>query len=178
MNTNRISCINLRSRSWLVVFAIMTSLFLLSTAQAEDLVGDWSVELDSGLPAWMRVIEEGGQPQVYIRLYIGPTGPYKAEQVDGRLKFEIRRNPKKKNGQASITKVDVGRKNGKLDGILERQLANETSQHDAFTGKKVPPMPASAPDLSKVRFGHPILLFNGKDMTSCDRFAPITQPRI
>ncbi|WP_253154809.1 3-keto-disaccharide hydrolase [Stieleria tagensis] len=130
-----------------------------------ELKGDWSLDLDSGLPAWMRVVEEDGQPQVYMRLYIGPTGPYKAEQVDGRLKFEIRRNPKKKNGQTSITKVDIRLKDGKLDGTLERRLADGTSQRDAFTGKKVPPMPASAPDLSKVRFGHPISLFNGKDLT-------------
>ncbi|MCO8121245.1 DUF1080 domain-containing protein [Stieleria sp. TO1_6] len=145
------------------------SIALMSMSLAEELPselkGDWSLDLDSGLPAWMRVVEEDGQPQVYMRLYIGPTGPYKAEQVDGRLKFEIRRNPKKKNGQTSITKVDIRLKDGKLDGTLERRLADGTSQRDAFTGKKVPPMPASAPDLSKVRFGHPISLFNGKDLT-------------
>lgn len=163
MNHNRISYTSLLNRGWRVALVIGAS--FLSTAQAEDLSGDWSLELESGLPAWMRVVEADGGPQVYMRLYIGPTGPYEAEQVDGRLKFEIRRNPKKKNGPASVTKVDVGLNDGKLAGILDRQLADGTSQREAFTGKKVPPMPASAPDLSKVRFGHPISLFNGKDMS-------------
>ncbi|QDT02194.1 hypothetical protein K227x_05660 [Rubripirellula lacrimiformis] len=163
MNHNQVSDFNSFNRGWLVALAIVAS--FLSTAQAEDLSGDWSVELESGLPAWMRVVEEDGQSLVYMRLYIGPTGPYKAEQVDGRLKFEIRRNPKKKNGQASVTRVDVGLNDGKLDGVLDRQLADGTSQRDAFTGKRVPPMPESAPELSKVRFGHPISLFNGKDIS-------------
>ena len=163
MKRDRISDTKSLNRSWLVALAIGVSFF--SNVQAEDLIGDWSLELESGLPAWMRVVEEDRQPKVYMRLYIGPTGPYKAKRVDGRLKFEIRKNPQKKNRQASVTKVDVGLKDGKLDGILEHQLADGTSQRDAFTGKKVPPMPTSAPDLSKVRFGHPILLFNGKDMS-------------
>lgn len=33
-----------------------------------------------------------------------------------------------------------------------------------FTGKRTPPMPP-APDLAKVKFGEPIKLFNGKDLT-------------
>jgi hypothetical protein len=33
-----------------------------------------------------------------------------------------------------------------------------------FTGKRIPPLP-SAPDLNKVKFGEPIVLFNGKDLT-------------
>jgi hypothetical protein len=33
-----------------------------------------------------------------------------------------------------------------------------------FTGKRIPPVPP-APDLSKVKFGDPITLFNGKDLT-------------
>ena len=147
---------------------VLASIAFTSSSQAEevqiDLDGDWSLELDSGLPAWMRVAQKDGQPQVYMRLYVGPTGPYQAERVDGRLRFEIRKNNKTK-GLISITKVDVGLKEGKLDGILERRIADGTIQRDVFTGKKVPPMPVSAPDLSKVQFGHPVLLFNGKDMS-------------
>tara|TARA_R110002049_G_scaffold309268_1_gene519560 strand:+ start:81772 stop:82746 length:975 start_codon:yes stop_codon:yes gene_type:complete len=129
-------------------------------------VGDWSLDLDSGLPAWMRVVAEDGEPSVHVRLYIGPTGPYKAQLVDGRLKFEIKRKNKKKNlAQASVTHVDVGLKDGKLEGVLERKLADGSVERDTFTGTAVPPMPKSAPDLDKVRFGLPILLFNGKDMS-------------
>ena len=135
-----------------------------SSARAEEITGDWSIELESGLPAWMRVAEEEGKTQVHMRLYIGPTGPYEAEEIDGRLKFEIRKK-KKKQAVASVTRVDIGMRGDKLDGVLERHLADGTSRRETFTGTKVTPMPASAPDLSKVRFGHPISLFNGKDMS-------------
>ncbi len=161
---DRFSRINIWILGRLAALIVGASL-VVSTLQAEEITGDWSLDLESGMPAWMRVVQQDGQPQVYMRLYIGPTGPYAAEQVEGRLKFEIRRNPKKKNGQASVIKVDVGLKQGKLDGFLERQLADGTSQREAFTGTRVPPMPASAPDLSKVRFGYPHMIFNGKDMS-------------
>lgn len=163
-NPDRFSRINIWTHCRLAALIVGTSL-VFSTLRAEEITGDWSLDLESGIPAWMRVVQQDGQTQVYMRLYIGPTGPYAAEQVEGRLKFEIRRNPKNKNGHASVTKVDVGMKEGKLEGVLERQLADGTSQRDAFTGTRVPPMPASAPDLSKVRFGHPIMIFNGKDMS-------------
>ncbi|QDT12622.1 hypothetical protein K239x_46320 [Planctomycetes bacterium K23_9] len=138
--------------------------------QAEELPaglsGDWSLKLDSGLPAWMRVAESDGNPQVHMRLYIGPAGPYVAKLVKGRLNFEIKKKNRKKNlAQASVTRVDVGIEDGKLEGVLEKKSADGSVQRDTFTGTKVPPMPASAPDLSKVRFGHPISLFNGKDMS-------------
>ena len=39
------------------------------------------------------------------------------------------------------------------------------AQSDPFVGKKIPPMPASPPDLSKVRFRLPTSIFNGKSLT-------------
>ena len=36
--------------------------------------------------------------------------------------------------------------------------------HADFTGKRIPPVPP-APDLARVRFGEPISLFNGKDLS-------------
>lgn len=138
-------------------------------AQAEDLPsglsGDWSLKLDSGLPAWMRVVEEDGNPLVYLRLYVGPKGPYKATQSDGRLSFEIRKKNAKTKKLNAVTQVDIGLKDGKLDGQIVKTLADGKEERDGFTGTRVPPMPKTAPDLAEVRFGHPISLFNGRDMT-------------
>ena len=41
--------------------------------------------------------------------------------------------------------------------------AGLAAMHETFTGKKSQPLPP-APDLSKVKFGKPIELFNGKDL--------------
>ncbi len=100
------------SRSLFLV-CIFGLLFLIiaTPASAESvprqLMGDWSLEMDSGMPAWMSVLETDGKPLVHIRFYIGPTGPYKDVVVkNGRLQFEIKK--KRKNAPLTITTVDVG----------------------------------------------------------------------
>ncbi len=129
------------------------------------LIGDWSLDLASKTPAWMRVAEENGKPKVYLRLYVGPVGPYPNAQVVGdRLQFVMKRK-RKKGRAATATKVDVGMVDGKLDGTIEKTQANGTIQKDTFTGVQIPPMPTTAPDLSKIKFGDRIVLFNGKDLS-------------
>lgn len=141
---------------------VLLSTTFISTTQADELKGDWSLDLDSGLPAWMSIQEDEGKPLVYMRLYVGSAGPYaNVEESNGRLKFVLKKNKKAK----TVTTVDVGMTAGKLDGVIIRQSLDGTTEREAFTGKRIPPMPTAAPDLSKVRFGQPNSLFNGKDLT-------------
>jgi hypothetical protein len=51
----------------------------------------------------------------------------------------------------------------KLTTVTKRSDGSE-SKEQHFTGHRQPPMPP-APDLAKVRFGEPIQLFNGHDLT-------------
>ena len=129
-----------------------------------DLLGDWSLDLESGEPAWMSV----GEKEVRLRVHVGPIGPYPIEKIEnGRVHFS-RKNRRMKNGQRiTVTSaVSIGMSKGKLDGAIVRALHNGAEKATVrFTGKLIPPIPESAPDLSKVRFGHPISLFNGKDLT-------------
>ncbi len=135
---------------------------LFSTAQAEELAGDWSLSLDSGTPAWLSIRETDGETVVKMRLHVGQEGPHKIiEESNGWLKFTFSKNKKATSNKT----VDVGIKDGKLDGVVMTTSKDGTVQRDAFSGKKIPPMPVSPPDLSTVRFGHPISLFNGKDLT-------------
>jgi len=116
----------------------------------------------------MSIAEKDGRPLVHMRIYIGPDGPFEvAEVVDGRMKFSLRPKRAAKGSDVLIrSEVDVGLEGGKLDGVILRSATDgSVSERIRFTGKWVPPMPASAPDLSKVRFGHPVSLFNGRDLT-------------
>ncbi|MFT5130943.1 MAG: hypothetical protein ACI8W8_004576 [Rhodothermales bacterium] len=114
----------------------------------------------------MRIAQEAGKTMVNMRIYIGPDGPFVAEFVDGRLRFALKRGRKRKNKAVSIAPtVDVGLKNGRLAGIVKRVNEAGVSEKIAFTGKQIPPMPVAAPDLSEARFGKPISLFNGKDLS-------------
>ena len=157
-----------------IALAVLLALTIPATSHAqEELQGDWSLHLESGMPAWMSVQQADGKPLVYLRLHVGPVGPYgDVEESNGRLKFELKKN---KNAKTTVS-VDVGMKEGKLDGVITRQAPDGTSEIETFTGTKIPPMPASAPDLSRVRFGQPVSLFNGKDLSGWTPHKPTHVP--
>ncbi len=129
---------------------------------AQELWGDWSLELDSKTPAWMSIQETDGEPTVYMRLYIGSAGPWEViESSSNRVRFQWKRN---RNAQtARIVEADLN--DGELAGRIIETSASGTEVVDKFTGTKIPPMPAGPPELNQVRFGHPIALFNGRDLT-------------
>ena len=132
------------------------------SAADEKLVGDWSLRLESGKPAWMSVREKDGKPTVRLRLHVGPDGPHKdVKYSDGRLTFTLRQNKK----ATDVKTVDTGIKNGVLEGAIISTAKDGKVSRDPFQGKKIPPVPSTPPDLAKVRFGLPISLFNGKDLT-------------
>lgn len=161
---------NLTSLCALAILCALASAAPSATKAAsapKELLGDWSLVLESGQPAWMSVLEEDGRPLVRMRVYIGPDGPYVAEAANGRLRFSLRRRRVARGSDVFLdSAVDVGIRDGKLDGVIVRTSTDGSRRERIrFTGKRIPPMPESPPDLSKVRFGLPILLFNGKDLT-------------
>jgi len=134
----------------------------------KELLGFWSLKLETGEPAWMSIAEQSGRPLVHMRIYIGPDGPYEVTEVaNRRIKFALRPKRKKRGDKAFTRRtVEVGVTDGKLDGVLQYTPSNGSAgKRVRFTGKRVPPLNKPAPDLSKVRFGHPVSLFNGKDLT-------------
>lgn len=141
---------------------IIGMVLLPACLRADDFFGDWSLILDSGTPAWLSIKRTDTEPVVRMRLYVGSDGPHEILEVTkDRLKFRM-----KQNRRATNTKtVDVALSNGILTGALITESKNGEVQLDALTGTRIPPVPFTPPDLSNVRFGHPILLFNGKDLT-------------
>ncbi len=150
------------------LLGLCLSLFTGSHVNAESvpqgLLGDWSLDLDSGDPAWMSVSHD----EVLFRLHVGPVGPYPIEKVEkGRVFFQRRSRVRKDGKRITLTSpVSFGIVNGKLDGVVNQVgLDGGRGKGIRFSGKSIPPLPASAPDLSSVLFGHPISLFNGRDLT-------------
>ena len=103
-----------------------------------------------------------------MRVYIGPDGPYSAtEAANGRLKFQLRTAPARPKEAMSLSnrRWTLASRTGSCDGVITRTATDgSVNERTRFTGKRIPQMPQSPPDLSEVRFGLPILLFNGKDL--------------
>ena len=164
MNTSNQHTTTAAVLAWLSLFILTFVSPLWAETVPKELLGGWSLNLDSGEPAWMRVVENDGKSIVYMRVHVGSDGPWEVMEVaDGRLKFAMNRK-RKKNHSAAPPMVDVGLMDGKLEGTIVRMSMEGDVKTTRFTGKRFPAMP-KAPDLSTVRFGHPVSLFNGKDMT-------------
>ena len=132
------------------------------TPGLDSFLGDWSLTLDSATPAWLSIRESEGKPLIKMRLHVGPDGPHKDIQLnDGQLSFTLKQNKKAKGTKT----VQARMSNGQLAGAVITKSADGSTTRDPFTGKLIPPPPATPPDLSKVRFGQPVSLFNGKDLT-------------
>ncbi|MEM9017375.1 MAG: DUF1080 domain-containing protein [Verrucomicrobiota bacterium] len=150
------------------VFLLMLASTSLASAAPESLLGDWALNLDSGEPAWLSVYDEGGETKARMRVYVGPEGPYETEVLgEEAIRFTMKPKRLAKGSKVMVDQVvEVGIKEVGLAGVLVRTPRDESGEERInFTGKRIPPMPESPPDLSKVRFGHPISLFNGKDLT-------------
>ena len=95
-----------------------------------------------------------------------PRRPYPITKIaDGQITF-LRKKNRKKNTAAITSTVEVGLVDGKLAGLItESSNEQDGVTQIPFTGKRIPAMPSTPPDLSKVQFGQPVSLFNGKDLT-------------
>lgn len=144
-----------------------------SSSIPKSLIGDWSLDLATDEPAWLKVELVDGEPVVHMRVHVQSAGPHKIiEAKDGRLTFPMKIKREGEDGPKVTTNiVNVGMKRGKLDGVITNDGLEAPYGRIAFTGKRFPPMP-KRPDLSKVRFGHPIPLFNGKDLTGWRLYDP------
>lgn len=144
-----LSCVLLASGGW-------------TSAAGDELFGDWSLQLESGTPAWMSVAKVDGNVDVRLRRHVGPDGPHQdIRYADGRLTFTLRQNRKAQD----VKTVEVRVADGQLQGVIRSEGTDGVVTRDPFTGKKIPPLPETPPDLSQVCFGQPIRLFNGRDLT-------------
>ena len=142
---------------------IVSAVTLLTTplvAAENPFLGRWALTIPGGGAGWLGVAEEAGQLKGTILWGGGSVLPVTTAKVEGDTLIVTRVD--KKTTETITAKVDGD--NLKLttsttgaDGKLRGRAAN-------FTGKRIPPVP-SAPDLAKVKFGAPISIFNGKDLS-------------
>jgi hypothetical protein len=99
---------------------------------------------------------------------VGSIKPLKGVTVvDGKLNIPLKtfRKGGKKGPTTKQTSAVVWSDDGKLKGEITTTFPARKPEADPFTAKAIPPMPTSAPDLSKVVYAKSVTLFNGKDLT-------------
>jgi hypothetical protein len=156
----------MRHNSRLLRLLVLLPCSLAAGSVPEALQGDWTLTLTSGRPGWISIQEVNDAPRVSMLVDVGTVEPLQGvESRDGHLHFTLRTQRQGRGGAVlSTDTVDVWAEAGKLRGeILHKPAAGE-AHRDAFHGKRLPPLPP-APDLTKVRFGEPVRLFNGKDLS-------------
>jgi len=140
-------------------------------ADAKSFVADWALTLPNGGPGWLGVEQKDGKLQGGLLWGGGSVLPVDSVVIKGdQLIVERSRDGKRKEGGKMVTFKITQRLTGKLDGDTLRLTTvdindkGKESGKGELTGKRIPPLPP-APDLSKVKFGPPIAMLNGRDLT-------------
>ena len=145
---------------------IMISALICSGAGAGDnpFTGDWALTLPGGAAGWLGVSEEGGKLSASIMWAVGSVLPADEVKLDGET-LVIMRLGSGRGGSATTETITATREGDELKLTTVKKRPDGTEFGKAsFTGKLQPPIPP-APDLSTVKFGEPIELFNGHDLS-------------
>jgi len=144
----------------------------ISPAADDGFPGRWALTIPGDRAGWMEITRHDGWYDGSILWGGGSVVPLASVYFDDGLLHvtrirEVKRGPAGEPGRVQhFTETITAKLNG---DALELQHINPRNNgrgvdKASFTGKRVPPMPPR-PDLSAVKFGDPVELFNGRDLT-------------
>lgn len=138
--------------------------------------GQWTIDIEGGSVGWIEVRQDQDFINGDILWGGGSVLPVSNIFLAADRTLVIQRSNKvvrkrDENNNPLVTSVITDwleiNKSGadNIEGILLRPKRNGLGvDTTTFKGKKLPPVPP-APDLNSVKYGEPITLFNGKDLT-------------
>jgi hypothetical protein len=135
---------------------------------AKPFVGRWALTLPGGGAGWLGIEQQScGALKGSLLWGGGSVMPVDETKVENGALIVVRKHNAKKDGK-DVKNIETI--TAKLDGdklALTTRTVNSDGKEAGkadFTGKKIANLPPK-PDLSKVKFGTPVPLLNGKDMT-------------
>src|SRR5881394_999408 len=141
-----------------------------AVAAENPFLGRWALNIPGGGAGWLGVTEDGAQLKGSILWGGGSVVPVTSTKVEGDTLILTRVNESRQKDADGKTLKTIETITAKVDGD-NLKLTTSTAGDDGkvrgradFTGKRIPPVPP-APDLAKVKFGEPISLFNGTDLS-------------
>jgi len=134
-------------------------------------VGGWALTLPGDRPGWLGVESNGKQVNAEMLWVAGSVFKLDGASLDGDKLLLTRIhevNGKRTEGKTPKIKLTetmtVTRDGDSLKFVSVTPKADGSGEdHAEFTGKRLPPMPP-APDLSQIKFGEPVTLFNGQNL--------------
>jgi hypothetical protein len=155
---------------------LLPAILLLTTALSHGadnpFLGRWALTIPGGGAGWLGVEEKDGQLTSSVLWGGGGVVPTAGTKVDGGKLIVTRvSNAKKKDASGAeknekVTETLTAKVNGDDLSIVTVKTKDDGKEFGRaeLTGKRIAPLPP-APDLSKVKFGEPVKLLNGTDLT-------------
>ncbi|MBI5692164.1 MAG: DUF1080 domain-containing protein [Verrucomicrobia bacterium] len=163
-------------RGWPVLAGILllvTSLRAASAPGTDAFFGRWALSLPGGAAGWLEVKKEGGWLDGSVLWGGGSVLPVSSVSIaDGVLTVTRVRDVERKDAAGKVVRkqqfaetLTARIENGELKGTrLNPRLNGSGFDRSEFSGRRIPPLPPR-PNLATVKFGAPIPLFNGRDLT-------------
>jgi hypothetical protein len=163
-----------------IVRAFIGALFMLflciSSSFSQDIepyIGRWALNLQAGA-GWIEITQQKGYLEGSYMWVSGSVLPADYVYWDGKnmimtRSWEVVREKdasgKTLKSQKISCSIELNVKGDKLTGrSIKPSITGKNLEVEEFTGKRISDVPA-APDLAKIKFGSPVQLFNGKDLT-------------
>lgn len=141
-----------------------------SANAADGPLGAWAVEMPNGDAGWLNLTESQGKLTGELWSVGSPRGLTDVA-IDGNS-LEFRRRCKvgpseyeggPPTGQPVACKHTAQVDGNRMELRMERPLPDGSVEPIVFTATRLPPIPPT-PNLEKVKFGEPIVLFNGRNL--------------
>ncbi|MBC8468757.1 MAG: DUF1080 domain-containing protein [Planctomycetes bacterium] len=148
-----------------------TCVTVCAAESANPFIGRWALTIPGGGAGWLGVEQMDGDLKASILWGGGSVVPVTRTKMDGdALKLERDNKIKRKDENGKViqtlwTETIIARvSDDTLRLIQTRPRSNGKGvDRNEFTGKRIPPLPPK-PDMSEVKYGKPIVLFNGNNL--------------
>ncbi len=140
-----------------------------------EFLGQWTIDIKGGSVGWLEVRQEdnyldgdilwiGGSVLPVSSIFLAKDHVLVVERSNNIVRT-MDENKKPLKEQIVTSWLEITKNGEKINGILLSPHSNGIGvDTSGFVGTKLPPVPP-APDMSKIKFGEPITLFNGKDLS-------------
>jgi hypothetical protein len=157
----------------LLIISALLSVFVTNAQKPDGFYGMWSLEIEGGSVGWLHVFEADGFLDAELLWRGGSVLPVQNvflvddnNLVVMRAGEATRKDKDGKDRKMIVPHVfEFTRSGDRISGKSLQPARNGMKVSEMkFYGWKLPPVP-SKPDLSQVKYGKPVKLFNDKDLT-------------